>query len=95
MSAAKHDRRTVMGHFATGVCVVSTRASDGSAVGTRRADDADAGREVAHHGAHVVLCAHATRSNVCPSRSALESMYGSDSGWRSTSIGTWPETSRP
>jgi len=34
MSAAKHDMRTVMGHFATGVCVVSTRASDGSAVGT-------------------------------------------------------------
>ena len=34
MSAAKHDMRTVMGHFATGVCVVSTRRSDGSAVGT-------------------------------------------------------------
>jgi flavin reductase (DIM6/NTAB) family NADH-FMN oxidoreductase RutF len=34
MSAAKHDMRTVMGHFATGVCVVSTRRSDGSPVGT-------------------------------------------------------------
>jgi flavin reductase (DIM6/NTAB) family NADH-FMN oxidoreductase RutF len=32
--SAKHDMRTVMGHFATGVCVVSTRRSDGSAVGT-------------------------------------------------------------
>ncbi|HLH13776.1 MAG TPA: flavin reductase family protein [Solirubrobacteraceae bacterium] len=34
MSAAKHDMRTVMGHFATGVCVVSTRREDGSPVGT-------------------------------------------------------------
>jgi flavin reductase (DIM6/NTAB) family NADH-FMN oxidoreductase RutF len=34
MSAAKHDMRTVMGHFATGVCVVSTRRDDGSPVGT-------------------------------------------------------------
>jgi flavin reductase (DIM6/NTAB) family NADH-FMN oxidoreductase RutF len=34
MSAAKHDMRTVMGHFATGVCVLSTRRSDGSPVGT-------------------------------------------------------------
>jgi flavin reductase (DIM6/NTAB) family NADH-FMN oxidoreductase RutF len=34
MSAAKHDMRTVMGHFATGVSVVSTRRSDGSPVGT-------------------------------------------------------------
>ena len=34
MSAAKHDMRTVMGHFATGVCVVSTRRGDGSPVGT-------------------------------------------------------------
>jgi flavin reductase (DIM6/NTAB) family NADH-FMN oxidoreductase RutF len=34
MSAVKHDMRTVMGHFATGVCVVSTRRSDGSPVGT-------------------------------------------------------------
>jgi flavin reductase (DIM6/NTAB) family NADH-FMN oxidoreductase RutF len=32
--SAKHDMRTVMGHFATGVCVVSTRRSDGSPVGT-------------------------------------------------------------
>jgi flavin reductase (DIM6/NTAB) family NADH-FMN oxidoreductase RutF len=34
MSAAKHDMRKVMGHFATGVCVVSTRRDDGSPVGT-------------------------------------------------------------
>jgi flavin reductase (DIM6/NTAB) family NADH-FMN oxidoreductase RutF len=34
MSAAKHDMRTVMGHFATGVCVVSTRRGDASPVGT-------------------------------------------------------------
>jgi flavin reductase (DIM6/NTAB) family NADH-FMN oxidoreductase RutF len=34
MSAAKHDMRTVMGHFATGVCVVSTRRRDGSPVAT-------------------------------------------------------------
>jgi flavin reductase (DIM6/NTAB) family NADH-FMN oxidoreductase RutF len=34
MSAAKHDMREVMGHFATGVCVVSTRRVDGSPVGT-------------------------------------------------------------
>jgi flavin reductase (DIM6/NTAB) family NADH-FMN oxidoreductase RutF len=34
MSAAEHDMRTVMGHFATGVCVVSTRRGDGSPVGT-------------------------------------------------------------
>jgi flavin reductase (DIM6/NTAB) family NADH-FMN oxidoreductase RutF len=34
MSAAKHDMRTIMGHFATGVCVVSTRRGDGSPVGT-------------------------------------------------------------
>jgi flavin reductase (DIM6/NTAB) family NADH-FMN oxidoreductase RutF len=34
VSAAKHDMRTVMGHFATGVCVVSTRRGDGSPVGT-------------------------------------------------------------
>jgi flavin reductase (DIM6/NTAB) family NADH-FMN oxidoreductase RutF len=34
MSNAKHDMRTVMGHFATGVCVVSTRRGDGSPVGT-------------------------------------------------------------
>lgn len=32
--SAKHDMRTVMGHFATGVCVVSTRRGDGSPVGT-------------------------------------------------------------
>jgi flavin reductase (DIM6/NTAB) family NADH-FMN oxidoreductase RutF len=32
--SAKHDMRTVMGHFATGVCVVSTRRRDGSPVGT-------------------------------------------------------------
>jgi flavin reductase (DIM6/NTAB) family NADH-FMN oxidoreductase RutF len=34
MSAGKHDMRTVMGHFATGVCVISTRREDGSPVGT-------------------------------------------------------------
>jgi flavin reductase (DIM6/NTAB) family NADH-FMN oxidoreductase RutF len=34
MSTAKHDMRTVMGHFATGVCVISTQRPDGSAVGT-------------------------------------------------------------
>jgi flavin reductase (DIM6/NTAB) family NADH-FMN oxidoreductase RutF len=34
MSTAKHDMRQVMGHFATGVCVVSTRREDGSPVGT-------------------------------------------------------------
>ncbi len=34
MSAARHEMRTVMGHFATGVCVLSTRRSDGSPVGT-------------------------------------------------------------
>jgi flavin reductase (DIM6/NTAB) family NADH-FMN oxidoreductase RutF len=32
--SAKHDMRTVMGHFATGVCVLSTRRGDGSPVGT-------------------------------------------------------------
>jgi flavin reductase (DIM6/NTAB) family NADH-FMN oxidoreductase RutF len=32
--SAKHDMRTVMGHFATGVCVVSTRRDDGSPVST-------------------------------------------------------------
>jgi 3-hydroxy-9,10-secoandrosta-1,3,5(10)-triene-9,17-dione monooxygenase reductase component len=32
--SAEHDMRTVMGHFATGVCVVSTRHRDGSPVGT-------------------------------------------------------------
>ena len=34
MSAPRHDLRTVMGHFATGVCVLSTRRDDGSPVGT-------------------------------------------------------------
>ena len=34
MSAPKHDMRTVMGHFATGVCVVSTRRGDGEPVAT-------------------------------------------------------------
>ncbi|MCW3018726.1 MAG: Pyrimidine utilization flavin reductase [Solirubrobacterales bacterium] len=34
MSAAEHDMRTVMGHFATGVCVLSTRRDDGSPVAT-------------------------------------------------------------
>lgn len=34
MSVAKHDMRTVMGHFATGVCVVSTRRGDGNPVAT-------------------------------------------------------------
>jgi flavin reductase (DIM6/NTAB) family NADH-FMN oxidoreductase RutF len=34
MSSGKPDMRTVMGHFATGVCVVSTRNRDGSPVGT-------------------------------------------------------------
>jgi flavin reductase (DIM6/NTAB) family NADH-FMN oxidoreductase RutF len=34
MSVAEHDMRTVMGHFATGVCVLSTRRGDGSPVGT-------------------------------------------------------------
>jgi flavin reductase (DIM6/NTAB) family NADH-FMN oxidoreductase RutF len=32
--SAEHDMRTVMGEFATGVCVVSTRHRDGSPVGT-------------------------------------------------------------
>jgi flavin reductase (DIM6/NTAB) family NADH-FMN oxidoreductase RutF len=34
VSAAEHDMRTVMGHFATGVCVLSTRRGDGTPVGT-------------------------------------------------------------
>jgi|HubBroStandDraft_2_1064218.scaffolds.fasta_scaffold00412_12 flavin reductase (DIM6/NTAB) family NADH-FMN oxidoreductase RutF len=34
MSAPKHDMRTVMGHFATGVCIVSARRNDGKPVGT-------------------------------------------------------------
>jgi 3,4-dihydroxy-2-butanone 4-phosphate synthase len=34
VSASGHDMRTVMGHFATGVCVVSARRRDGSPVGT-------------------------------------------------------------
>lgn len=34
MSAAKHDMRRIMGHFATGVCVVSTRREDGEPVAT-------------------------------------------------------------
>jgi flavin reductase (DIM6/NTAB) family NADH-FMN oxidoreductase RutF len=34
VSAPKHDMRTVMGHFATGVCVVSTRRGDGEPVAT-------------------------------------------------------------
>ncbi len=34
MNAAKHDMRTVMGHFATGVCVISTRRQDDSPVAT-------------------------------------------------------------
>jgi flavin reductase (DIM6/NTAB) family NADH-FMN oxidoreductase RutF len=34
VSAPKHDMRTVMGHFATGVCVVSTRRGDGKPVAT-------------------------------------------------------------
>jgi flavin reductase (DIM6/NTAB) family NADH-FMN oxidoreductase RutF len=34
VSTAKQDMRQVMGHFATGVCVVSTRRGDGSPVGT-------------------------------------------------------------
>jgi flavin reductase (DIM6/NTAB) family NADH-FMN oxidoreductase RutF len=34
VSAAKHEMRTVMGHFATGVCVLSTRRDDGSPVAT-------------------------------------------------------------
>jgi flavin reductase (DIM6/NTAB) family NADH-FMN oxidoreductase RutF len=32
--SAKQEMRTVMGHFATGVCVVSTSRADGSPVGT-------------------------------------------------------------
>jgi flavin reductase (DIM6/NTAB) family NADH-FMN oxidoreductase RutF len=34
MSALEHDVRKIMGHFATGVCVVSARRSDGSPVAT-------------------------------------------------------------
>jgi flavin reductase (DIM6/NTAB) family NADH-FMN oxidoreductase RutF len=34
MSAAKHDMRAVMGHFATGVCVVSARDGEGDALAT-------------------------------------------------------------
>jgi flavin reductase (DIM6/NTAB) family NADH-FMN oxidoreductase RutF len=34
MSAGKHDMRTIMGHFATGVCIVSTRREDGAPVAT-------------------------------------------------------------
>ncbi|HEY4811901.1 MAG TPA: flavin reductase family protein [Solirubrobacteraceae bacterium] len=34
MSTSRQDMRQVMGHFATGVCVVSTRRDDGSPVGT-------------------------------------------------------------
>jgi flavin reductase (DIM6/NTAB) family NADH-FMN oxidoreductase RutF len=34
VSATGQDMRTAMGHFATGVCVVSARRSDGSPVGT-------------------------------------------------------------
>src|ERR1700689_2601040 len=99
--------------------------ADGAAVATTRADDAHAGGEVAHDGAHVVLgrphtipsgisapthsgapvsnpgrsasatTGGSTALSVCPSRSALESMYGSDSGCGATSIGTWSETCRP
>ncbi len=34
MSSQRQDMRTVMGHFATGVCVVSARRGDGRPVGT-------------------------------------------------------------
>jgi 3-hydroxy-9,10-secoandrosta-1,3,5(10)-triene-9,17-dione monooxygenase reductase component len=34
MNAAKHDLRTVMGNFATGVCVLSARRDDGCPVAT-------------------------------------------------------------
>ncbi len=34
MSSHKHDMRTVMGHFATGVCVISARRGDGEPVAT-------------------------------------------------------------
>jgi flavin reductase (DIM6/NTAB) family NADH-FMN oxidoreductase RutF len=34
MSPSTHDMRTVMGHFATGVCVVSARRPDGRPVAT-------------------------------------------------------------
>jgi flavin reductase (DIM6/NTAB) family NADH-FMN oxidoreductase RutF len=34
MSAPKHDMRTVMGHFATGVCVISTQRGGGEPVAT-------------------------------------------------------------
>lgn len=34
MSSAKQDLRAVMGHFATGVCVISTRRGDGEPVAT-------------------------------------------------------------
>jgi flavin reductase (DIM6/NTAB) family NADH-FMN oxidoreductase RutF len=34
VSASRHDMRAVMGHFATGVCVVSARRRDGRPVGT-------------------------------------------------------------
>jgi 3-hydroxy-9,10-secoandrosta-1,3,5(10)-triene-9,17-dione monooxygenase reductase component len=34
VSAQGQDLRTVMGHFATGVCVISTRRGDGTPVGT-------------------------------------------------------------
>ncbi len=34
MSSPKHDMRTVMGHFATGVCVISTRRGEGEPVAT-------------------------------------------------------------
>jgi flavin reductase (DIM6/NTAB) family NADH-FMN oxidoreductase RutF len=34
MSTSKQHMRQVMGHFATGVCVVSTRRDDGTPVGT-------------------------------------------------------------
>jgi flavin reductase (DIM6/NTAB) family NADH-FMN oxidoreductase RutF len=34
MSAPEHDMRTIMGHFATGVCVISTQRGDGEPVAT-------------------------------------------------------------
>jgi 3-hydroxy-9,10-secoandrosta-1,3,5(10)-triene-9,17-dione monooxygenase reductase component len=34
VSSQRQDMRTVMGHFATGVCVVSTRRDDGSPIAT-------------------------------------------------------------
>ena len=84
---------------------------DRAAVAAARADDAHAGGEVAHDGAHVVLGAHASSGPRSPRSLAPALMRPAPAcaraaaPWRacsartpgatSTSIGTWSETSRP